>query len=569
MAAIRTVNLLWERRIRGTYPVAPYGLDNAGTVTLAVPRPMEVRTYDLTRLRADGGQEVSSSFAVETLLELEASAFADSFLGMTADDVYLFQEGQKNRFLGERHIYFVDTALSMDGQHIAAGFSDMAGASFAIALGDISGRLYWTREVDSALTTVVMAAQGERIAVGTEAGTLWLIERNMRDLWKFGQEEPVRALACSADGLHVAYGTADGTVGLIDGTGARTWQTRLSGEIVALALSADGQTCAALARPSQEPDTTLLVCLAGEGKVGWEFRAERRLTGLSLSPDGRFMATGAKDGTTAVYEIIPGETTDFALAGIDPTTAARAEYERLQSDDPDGAYRAYRNALDVCPADVAFAAEVQEKREAWLTGRLAQAQAARDAQDYLEALETLERVLAVEPREPQTTALLAEVLSERAQQLLAEANRLRTTGDVVEAEEVLLEALAAAPFFEEARQELAALRAQRCADADAEADRLLAAGALEAGVTALERAQNTLPTAERAAKLERARTALEFAGGMAFYNAKRYQEAIFQFKKVLARDPQHAEARRYLGFSVSFSQDASTDAVSDRFSRLE
>src|SRR5262249_88580 len=100
MVSIRTVNLLWERRIRATYPVARHALDHVGTLALAIPRPLEVRTYDLTRLRTDGGLDVSGSFAVETLLELEVSAFADNFLGMTADDAYLFHEGGKGRFLG-------------------------------------------------------------------------------------------------------------------------------------------------------------------------------------------------------------------------------------------------------------------------------------------------------------------------------------------------------------------------------------------------------------------------------------------------------------------------------------
>jgi tetratricopeptide (TPR) repeat protein len=569
MASIRTVNLLWERRIRGTYPVARHALDNGGTLTLAIPRPQEVRTYDLTRLQKDGGLDVSGSFAVETLLELEVSAFADGCLGMTSDDAYLFHAGDKRRFLGERHIYFVDTALSADGQHIAVGFSDMAGASFALALGDITGRALWTRDVDAALTTVVLAAQGERLAIGTEDGTLWLIERNMRDLWEFTQPEPVRALACSTDGLRVAYGTAAGTVGLIDGTGARRWNTRLNGEIVALALSGDGETCAVLVRPHQEPDVTILTCLTGQGQAGWEFRAERRLTGLSLSPDGRYLATGAKDGTTAVYEIIPGEATEVTLIGGEAVAAARAEYERLLREDPDRAYRALREGLQAVPTDVAFAAEVRERREAWLAERLTKAQTARESRDCLAAIDTLEKLLSVEPREPQAITLLAEVLTERAEQLRAEANRLRDGGNILAAEEVLLEALAAHPFCETARHTLAELRSQRCAEADAEADRLLAEGKIEAGVAALERAQVAAPTSERAAKLERAQTAMEFAAGMAHYNAKRYQEAIFQFKKVLARDPQHAEARRYLNFSQSFSQDASTEAVSDRFNRLE
>ena len=62
---------------------------------------------------------------------------------------------------------------------------------------------------------------------------------------------------------------------------------------------------------------------------------------------------------------------------------------------------------------------------------------------------------------------------------------------------------------------------------------------------------------------------MEFAAGMAAYNAKEYREAVFQFKKVLARDAAHSEAKRYLGFSQKFAQDTSNEALNDRFSRLE
>ena len=62
MASIRTLNLLYERRIRGTYPVSRYALDNAGNLTLAVPRPLEARSYDLTRVAKDGGNRGTRRF---------------------------------------------------------------------------------------------------------------------------------------------------------------------------------------------------------------------------------------------------------------------------------------------------------------------------------------------------------------------------------------------------------------------------------------------------------------------------------------------------------------------------
>lgn len=141
MTSIRTVNMVWERKVRGSYAVSRFALDDSGTVTLVLPRPLEARAYDLTRIAADGAMDVRATFSVETLLELEASAESDSVIGMTSDDLYLLHAGLKTRFLAERHIIFVDSALSINGRTVIAGFSDMAGSSFALAVGDINGRV--------------------------------------------------------------------------------------------------------------------------------------------------------------------------------------------------------------------------------------------------------------------------------------------------------------------------------------------------------------------------------------------------------------------------------------------
>src|SRR5437016_14557245 len=109
MPSIRTVNLAWERKIRGSYAVSRYALNDNGTLTLAIPRPLEARAYDLTRVALDGAAEVRATFSVETLLEIEVSAESDTVIGMTSDDLYLLHAGSKSRFLPERRILFVDS----------------------------------------------------------------------------------------------------------------------------------------------------------------------------------------------------------------------------------------------------------------------------------------------------------------------------------------------------------------------------------------------------------------------------------------------------------------------------
>ncbi|MCS6777070.1 MAG: hypothetical protein RMJ43_05175 [Chloroherpetonaceae bacterium] len=570
MTAIRTVNLIWEKRIRGTYPVAPHALDNDGTLTLAVPRPLEVRTYDLARLRPDGGVEHCGNFSVETLLKLEVTHRSDNFLGMTADDVYLFHAGQKRRFLGDKRILFVDASLSANGEHVVAGFSDLAGSSFALAPGGVDGQIRWTCDLDAPLARVVISAQGDYIAAGLEDGTLLLIDQQMRERYRFVQPEPVRALACSYDGLIMACGTDAGSVGLVDAGGTRLWETRLQGSVVAVALPADASCCVALSVRPDAPDVTHLICLTEQGQVSWEMPVEKRLFGLALSPDGRYMATGARDGTTTVYELIPGAAVvAVPAAGRGPAQETLDRYAHLQGADPREAYHLLLEVLHTCPVDVALAREFARRHQEWVQEQLESARAALQTQDISTALSVLERALEGAPQEPQLTALLAQARTARAQQLLAGARQQRASGDTEGADRMLREALEIDPFAMEARQELADLRAQICALADAEAERLLAEGHLDAAVATMEQAQTLAPSAERAERLARAQIAMEFATGMEHYHARRYPEAVFQFKKVLARDPGHAEAQRYLNFARSFLQDTSVDVLSDRFRRIE
>ena len=570
MPTIRTVNLLWERKYRGAYPLARYALDDAGTLTLAIPRPLEARTFDLTRLQRDGGIEIRSSFAVETLTKLETAAHSDSVIGMTADDLYLFHAGSKSRFLPERRINYIDAAMSADGRVVAAAFSDIAGASFALAFGEIGGYVTWLREAPAPVSTVAMTRDGSRVALGAETGTLWLLDAARREVWEFAQDGAVRALACSTDGLHVAYGLADGKVGLIGPDGARTWESRLPGEVFALALSSGGELCAALCRPPENPASVSIYCLDANGTVGWEFDAEKRLLGLSLSPDGRYLATGARDGTTAVYEVVPaegaGDGKERRITG-DPAASAAA---LRKAGDFAGALQTLREALEINPADCEGCDRLLTTRASYLQEGFDEARTRIGKGEFAAAIGLLGSLLTEEPLDTDVAQALRAARVQRSEELMTEAGVQSAAGNGSQAERTLREAIAVAPLGPTpARAALAALYTSHAETADADADRLLAQGELQAGLAALERAQAVAESRERAQKIGRAQTALEFATGMAAYNEKRYSEAVFQFKKVLARDPGHSEAKRYLNFSQKFAQDATTESLADRFSRLE
>jgi len=568
MPSIRTVNLVWERKVRGSYAVARFALDDAGTVTLALPRPLEARSYDLTRLAADGAAEVRTTFAVETLLELEASAESDCVIGMTSDDLYLIHSGTKTRFLPERRIIFVDSALSLDGSTVVAGFSDVAGSSFALAVGDITGRVSWLREADAPLSAVAVSPDGALICQAAETGTIWLLDSARREHWLFEQEEPVHALACAARGLFTAYGTSAGTVGVIDTGGTRLWEARLKGDVVSLSLSADGGLCAALVRPAVEDGTTILCLIDDNGQIGWEHVAEKRLVGLALSPNGRYLAASARDGTHTLYEVVFGQAGSSAYAAASLERTLRQSELNHADQDAANVVRLLCAALDARPGEVTACERLLAIQSEQTGTLLAHARERLNCEDCAGALESLALLKTIAPEEPEIYMLLKEVRERWTQREIAAADAALETGDFDAAETRLKGILAFAPHSLEARKRIADLEIRRAREADAEAERLLADAQLEASLASMERAQQIAASAERAEKIRRTQIALEFAEGMRAYDEKKYREAVFQFKKVLARDPSHADAKRQLKFAQRFEQD-SNEALNDRFGRLE
>ena len=568
MPSIRTVNLVWERKVRGSYAVSRFALDDAGTVTLVLPRPLEPRAYDLTRLASDGAAEVRATFSVETLIELEASAESDCVIGMTSDDLYLIHAGTKTRFLPERRIILVDSALSMDGNTVAVGFSDVAGSSYALAVGDITGRVAWLREADAPVSSVAISPDGALICQASETGSIRLLDAARREHWLFEQDEPVHALACAPRGLFTAYGTAGGAVGVIDSDGTRRWEARLRGDVVSLGISADGSLCAALVRSATEEGTTDLCLIDANGQIEWEHQSEKRLSGIALSPNGRFLAASARDGTHALYSVVFGEAGSAAFDAATLEETLRRTEPRHGDRDSVSAVRLLKAALEAHPSEVKACERLLAIQDEQTRTLLAEARALMDCKDCAGALSSLERLKTIAPEEPELYALLKEVRERWSQLEMAEADASLEADDFDTAETRLKSVLAFAPYSLEARKRLAGIGARRAREADAEAERLFADAQMEASLAAMERAQQIAATTERAEKIRHAQIDLEFAAGMLAYDEKRYREAVFQFKKVLAREPTHVDAKRQLKFAQRFEQDAN-EALNDRFGRLE
>ncbi len=565
MSAIRTLNLVWQRSVRSAYGPARFSLADSGALTIALPRPLETRKYDLTLISPDEAEKVLSTFSVETLGKLEATSESAHCIGITADDLYLFREG-KHRFMPEQRITLADAAISADGARVACGFSDMSGGSFAIALGEMSGAVTWVREVDSPVLSVALSGDGGRMAVALESGIILMLDRGRRLLWMFEMSAPATAMALSRDGFALAVGSADGNVGLIDSEGVRRWKATTEAPITAIACANRG-TLVALVDQGGDEGSARFACFDGDGRPGPRFDMEARRCSVSVSPDGSFATAGGRDGALSLYRVVYAAAAPLDETAVDAEQASR---ELAAAGRGAAALHALRVSLRSPEVGPAMAQELLACQEELLVAERARLGALLDSGAAGEAVEQIESLLAAEPRDSEVVALLNRAYRQHADGLASRAAEQIEAGDLDQAEALLRRAVAeGAPEATEARGALASLRAERARLADAEADAAMAAGRMEDAVAALERAQAEGATAERAARLEAARIAEDFAAGMEAYDEKRYSAAVFQFKKVLAKSRDHREAQRYLNFAQKFAQATEADLLADRFSRLD
>jgi tetratricopeptide (TPR) repeat protein len=402
------------------------------------------------------------------------------------------------------------------------------------------------------------------------AGLLTLLDSARKEIWQFELGTPITTVACSRTAAFTAYAVDGGRLGVIGMDGSRIWEASLPGEVAALAVSADGALTAALYFPANAPEgTSTVALLLNDGTIGWTHDTDRRATGVSFTPDGSVLSVGARDGSVAVYRVEQGAATGSASVNASSEALTRAAHLEASGDIRD-AYSVLQAVGPANPADVALWQELTRLKNLWFEMALAEAESLRSANDYRGAIRCCAQLIDADPLFVPAIDALRALRTERAEQLRQEARSSRDTGNLKAAEAALREAVAVAlPEALEMRRELADICAGQATAMDARADAFVADGRLSEALEALQHAQSISLNTARSARITQLQVQFEFAAGMEAYNARKYAEAAFQFKKVLNLQPTHAEARRYQDFARKFAQDSIQESLADRFSRLE
>src|SRR5690242_3085808 len=110
---ITNIDLRFQRKARGVAPLSRFAVLDDGGLLAAVPDEMEVRTFHAVRYEPDGRARIGETYSVETLRKTEVAPDGTG-IGITEDDLYLFAEGRKSRFLEGRRVSYTDASLAAD-----------------------------------------------------------------------------------------------------------------------------------------------------------------------------------------------------------------------------------------------------------------------------------------------------------------------------------------------------------------------------------------------------------------------------------------------------------------------
>jgi len=559
--SVASVNLLWQHRYRGLLAVAQHNVADDGRVLLIKPDEFERRTYQLLDVQPDGSTSEAGAISVETIQKFDGLAGGRFVAGITADDLYLFRDGKKLRFMPDRRVTYTDVHVAPDTGWFACSFSDSVFSTHGLAFGDANGRLGWTKDLRTPPNRVALTADGHVVVAGLQNGQLLAMDQMRTPLWECYQEEPISALALPASGARPVAATEAGTVLAVDEDGGFRWRTTVGIPVIAVATDREAQWAAAVC---SNESSHLVTCFGADGSPVWEYALETRPTGVSLSPNGQYLLISCAQGGAVLFQV------DFSRATLGAGRPRGRDVETARAAAAVGDLRHARElllpALEETPHDLPLARELAEIETAWLERLRREAHEHAEDGRLLDALQTLEEAAAAFPWDAD---LFQERLEYRCRALLAcreNAAALEQAREWEAARAAWLSALRLDPGAMDIREALGRLCVEQARELMLAGDQHETFGDLDSALAHWQQALALNDAEELRARLLRAEVCRCVAAGILFYEAQRMPEAAFQFRKALALDPTHEDARRYLGYIEGLSGDS---GIADRFAHLE
>jgi WD40 repeat protein len=200
-------------------------------------------------------------------------------------------------------------AFAPDGTGFVS--ADMAGSVYLWDLGRLARTVALTGHLGS-VTDVAVSADSRRYAASGEDGTVLVWNGSRTDL--VGHTATVDCVTFSGDGRTIVTGSADTDVRVWDAATGRTRRVLTPdgvSPVTSTAMSADGVLLAAAAGH----DIHLWNAATGTAVAVLKGHADT-INSVAFSPDARLLASGAADGTVALWDaVLRRQVAKFAVGG--------------------------------------------------------------------------------------------------------------------------------------------------------------------------------------------------------------------------------------------------------------
>ncbi len=557
-----SVNLLWQQRFRGLSAFTPHSVSPAGETLVIQPDPLENRTYQVLSIDPQGEARELFALFVETVYKFDGTPNGGHLLAMTDDDLYFTRDTRKIRFLPDRRVTYADASLATATGGFVCGYSDVLFALHGIALGENTGRLLWSRDVDAPVNRVAISPDGRTLAAGLEDGRVLLLDHRRRLLSETEAGSAVSALALPSARSWPVVGTRSGRLTALNEDGGVRWQGNLGLPVASVAADAEAQWIVAAAT---DGDAHLISCHGADGTPVWEHPLTALPTGLALSEDGRYLAVSTASGEAMLFELELKFAPGFGVRDRRRRDLLRAQ-AAVSRNEWSAAATILTALVSAAPHDVEAASLLIEVRRYLVQEALAEAQELVARNEYSAAVRLLGRAAADAPWDDELLHFRAHLREAALKAAAARAQDLAAERRWTASAAMWIELLEFDPDNLEARHSLAQVKREHAFELMRAGDNQLDAGDREGAREMWRQAYELDPLDEVEERLCRLEVERCVAAGIGLYEAGRVPEALFQFKKALALDPHNTQAQKYLGYTESITSAAQ---VAERFAHLE
>ncbi|MCM8771493.1 MAG: PQQ-binding-like beta-propeller repeat protein [Candidatus Omnitrophica bacterium] len=167
---------------------------------------------------------------------------------------------------------------------------------------DISPDLYlpetkflWSYEADGLITDLKISQNGEKILIGCETGSLYLLDKRGRVLKNLKMSEKIVNVAISQEGEYLAFFTLEGKLYFLSKSGKILWIKKTGNLGRGISISENGRFLIS------GVDKTLYF-IDRNGETFWEIELPDFISAIYITENSRFVFAGTQNGTLYCYK---------------------------------------------------------------------------------------------------------------------------------------------------------------------------------------------------------------------------------------------------------------------------